>query len=272
MKARKHNCKGFTLVEISVVLLIVGILVAGALDGLGAFQRVKYHAESQENLSNIKQQLLKFVLINKYLPCPDSDNDGLENRVSGVLGAECSVDVGGIPYIDLGVKEEDSLDGWHNPIRYAINRNATVTDDICDSTESASYFCNDLSLTNGRAFFSLDTPPTYNNAGDGNYFVCNELAASCSGAPVDSDLLTNVATIVLVAYGESGCSSVVGASAENCDTDQYYQQAAISSESGSEFDDLIEYITGYEIKTTVLSPVTVWKKYFTCRHSQSDLP
>lgn len=267
---RKSNTKsrGFTLVEITIVLAIVGIIVAGSLTGLSGFQKLKYQKESENNLSNIKELLLKFSQINKYLPCPDTDNDGLENRATANPGAECSTSIGLVPFIDIGLNQSDTLDGSNNPIRYVVNSNATNNVNICDSTDSASFFCN---RNDNGAFFNLSTPPIYSNNGTGNYFVCNETTNICSGTPSDSVLATNAASVVLIAYGEGfnatmvtaspDCSGLSGAASENCDGDDYYHQQIISDAEGAQFDDLIEYITGYEIKSRVLSQKITYNRF-----------
>ncbi|WP_321275991.1 type II secretion system protein [Thiomicrorhabdus indica] len=268
MRKSDTKSKGFTLVEISIVLGIVGIIVAGTITGLSSFQKVKYQQESENNLSNIKEQLLKFSQINKYLPCPDADNDGLENRVTANPGAECSVSIGLVPFVDIGLSQSDTFDGWNNPIRYVVNSEATDSVTVCDATDSASFFCN---RNDDGAFFSLATPPIYNNDGSGNYFICNESATACSGTPSDAHLVTSTASIVLVAYGENfnstmvttspDCSALSGAENENCDVDAYYHQQIISDADGAQFDDLIEYITGYEIKSRVLSQKITYNQF-----------
>jgi len=267
MSFYKKYITGFTLVEISVVLVIVGVLMAGALSGVGEKRAVTKQLESEKKLQNIKQQLLKFAMINKYLPCPGVN--GREVRTSESVGAntinKCQTDFGTVPYLDIGLKRDEAVDAHGNPIRYAVNRGADDATLICDAANSASYFCN---ATPGTAVFTFEnTPPLFNDVGSGNYTVCNETVASCNGAPADANLVTNIASVVLVAYNEDGaetlnsapgCSGIPSQNVENCDGDAYYHRKGITSVEGEEFDDVIENITGYEIKSKILSPITVW--------------
>lgn len=261
MNTNLYKARGFSLVELAVVVGILGIALIGTFSNLGEFRTTAKQAETEQNLKKIKEQLIKFARINKYLPCPDTNStvDGRENRGNANT---CSRDWGTVPYLDIGMKKNQVEDAYGNLIRYAVNSQTTDVSLMCqDVTSSASYFCNDLPGA-GQAFFSLTEtaplavdPVTGNqNDGVGNYIVCNHNNADCSG---NTDLSTSSASVVLVAYGQGECSSTTAAQ-ENCDTDQRYHQAKITSEEGKEFDDLIEYITGYEIKAEILGPVVFW--------------
>ncbi|WEJ62259.1 type II secretion system protein [Thiomicrorhabdus lithotrophica] len=265
---RQVKQNGFSVVELAIVLGIIGIVFVGAISGLGEHRSTAKQLESQKNQANIKDQLIKFAVINKYLPCPDTDGDGAENRVlATVAGASvnvCSADNGTVPYVDIGMKRADAQDAYGNFIRYAINRDAddAVSGVICNNTSSASFFCNS---TPGTAIFNMTlTPPVSGDRGVGNYYICNENTNTCSGTPAPNNLVSDSAVVVLVAYNEDGastlaaCGSATGANAENCDIDDYYHQQQLTSASGSFFDDTILSISGYEIKSEILSPVIVW--------------
>ena len=265
-KMRLFNNKGFSLVELAVVLAIIGIVMVGTMQGMGVFRSTENLEKVESRMLDLKEQLLRFAKVHKYLPCPDqfSSSDGLEDRaLVGVIGLTCLDAVGTLPYIDLGLTRDDVEDEWGNLIRYAVNQNVTQTASICDETSSASYFCNSGVNGSPAAIFNLvDTPPLSGFPGPGNYLVCNENAASgaCFGT-VDTNLLsTDSASVVLVAYNEDAsiCATATGDSnAENCDENEYYHQATISP-SPVFFDDKIITITGYEIKAQILSAVTYW--------------
>lgn len=263
--------QGFSLIELAIVLGILGLVFAGGLTGISSFQHSSNTKESQNNLAFIKKQTLKFGMINKFLPCPDTDADGFENRTTqtGTLGSveRCTANVGGVPYLDLGLQETDANDGWGNAIRYAVNTDTTNANLICDKTSAASMFCNSGSSAGIFWFTVTDTPPFASDRGTGNYYICNDSAASCSGTPADSNLESDSAAVVLVAYNEDGattlaaCGSASGANAENCDTDLYYHQKTLSVADGAFFDDVITSISGYEIKSKLLSGVIAWNSY-----------
>lgn len=273
IKKKFFDSRGFSLVELTIVVAVIGLVLYGVTGGMSEFRQVGKQEQTKDKLANIKEQLIKFAMINKYLPCPDTsglgNRDGRENRVVN----QCSRDYGAVPYHDIGLRRTDVEDAFGNPIRYAVNTNADNLADVCDSTSSASYFCN---LTPGTAVFNfVNTPPLAGSPtvarddGLGNYTVCNSAAAICDAATPANQLLTSTAAVVLVAYGKLGPdgetplgAECVGASAqeqENCNIgDNFYFQAGYSDAPATQFDDVIEYISGYEIKSEILSPITVW--------------
>ena len=105
---------GFTLVELTIVLVIVALLIGGMLLPLAIQKDIQNTAETQRQLGEIKEALLGFALANGRLPRPATSlTDGAENPALCADDAACT---GHLPWTSLGVKKTDA---WNKMIRYS---------------------------------------------------------------------------------------------------------------------------------------------------------
>lgn len=104
--------RGFTFVEISVVLLLLGIVSAIVAQIVPAMRRASLTADTVRQLSNVQSSLQAFAAIHARLPCADTDGDGLEEA------SPCAT-VGQLPYLTMGqVQPLLNADGY--PFRYGV--------------------------------------------------------------------------------------------------------------------------------------------------------
>ena len=117
MRKKINLLKGFTLVEMAIVLVIIGLVITGLLGPLGAQIEQKQNEETRVVLEEAKEALMGYAVANKYLPCPDTSlvPNGTEgNRVAN----KCAVLEGVLPWQALGVR---GLDAWGRYIRYRVS-------------------------------------------------------------------------------------------------------------------------------------------------------
>jgi prepilin-type N-terminal cleavage/methylation domain-containing protein len=104
---------GFTLVEMAIVLVIVGLLISAFLTPLAAQLEQSRNAEARRDLAEIREALLGFAVINGQLPCPDADGNGTDD---GCINTNTKG--GDVPWALLGTKQ---LDPWGRRYQYRIN-------------------------------------------------------------------------------------------------------------------------------------------------------
>ena len=68
------NQTGFSLIEMSLVLLIIGIMTAGGLRVFSSAQDQQGYQQTDRALLQIQDALLGHYLQFGRLPCPDSDH------------------------------------------------------------------------------------------------------------------------------------------------------------------------------------------------------
>lgn len=108
---------GFSLIELAVVLVIVGILVGGFIGTLGSRIDSSRQVETKRSLDEIRVALYGFAMSQTpvRLPCPDNDNDGQEDLTAG----QCDVltTLGNLPWVTLGLKRGDA---WSSTYSYWV--------------------------------------------------------------------------------------------------------------------------------------------------------
>ena len=146
--------RGFTLVELAVVLVILGLLIGAALAPMRERLRAADIRETRETLQQAKDAVAAYALRNRtvevninfggnpqtvpagrpYLPCPDTTGDGLENRhfsISVVFVADfpatdirennnggCAHNKGLLPWKTIGGPERDK---WGMRLVYRVD-------------------------------------------------------------------------------------------------------------------------------------------------------
>ncbi len=124
----KPSESGFTLIELSVVLLIVGMMLSGLFVSLGQSTESKRRTDATAQLTRLEEALYGFAQTYGRLPCPATDlTAGVESPAGG---GNCLVANGFVPYITLGLQVAPSsggymIDPWQRPLLYSVAIHAT---------------------------------------------------------------------------------------------------------------------------------------------------
>lgn len=220
---------GFSLIELAVVLAIVTLLGGGMLLSLAAQNEARDRGDTRRQLQDLGEALIGFAASHRatdgrpYLPCPDTDNDGLEQpRIAG----KCPSDEGALPWVSLNLARQDS---WGNRFRYRVAPN----------------FSNDNSGIN------LDAGAAINQSLPPGILVCTRASPSGNcGEAGNSRLAAEVPAIVLShgangfgainAQGTANAPSSDGDEMENHDGDPVFASRAASQQG---FDDQVLWLS-----------------------------
>ena len=111
MRAPSNNSNGFTLIEMAIVMVIVGLLAGGGVSLISMLTKRKARTESMEYLKHAQTALISFADINGRLPWADTSGDGAEN--SGATS-------GTLPYQTLKLSPTDP---YKRTLRYELDAN-----------------------------------------------------------------------------------------------------------------------------------------------------
>jgi type II secretion system protein G len=119
MESNIKNIMGFTLVEMAVVLVIFGLLLSSVLLSVTAQRDVSDYAAVRTDISQIKEALYGYAIVNGTFPCADSDGDGIENTPcnTALLIARRR---GNVPWVTLGLSLQKG-DPWNRLYQYRVD-------------------------------------------------------------------------------------------------------------------------------------------------------
>ena len=116
------HARGFTLVELTVVLVIVGLVGGILLSMAMTMNDGQRAATTRAKLAAIDAALVSFVAIHRRLPCPADGASASGLEVFGTQDNPCANQARGVvPWVTLGISAADIEDGWGTRITYRMD-------------------------------------------------------------------------------------------------------------------------------------------------------
>lgn len=245
--------KGFTLVDLSIALVVLGLLAVPVLQQYNQYIQNKAYSDTSASQIAIKGALDEFYLEGGRYPCPadptltEADSGYGEEDCAGVLsvpafdtagnpidrygGGQDNVLIGAIPFDTLKIEEKHTFDGYTNKFTYVVSEILTnvATYDPMDATPDGAVAVNGFSMVEDPPSSGIFVRvPVTVQPGDAHYIVVSHGALgiggySSTGIPID---------VCPVGAAET-------AESENCDNDNVFfsEQYAKSAVAGSNYYD-----------------------------------
>lgn len=192
-KSFSSHMRGFTLIEISIVLVVIGLLISGGLLGIAPVLEQAKRTQTENTLTKIEDALLLYAMQNSCLPCPADGtspgaNEGLTLNNVGTPYTGCTTTAcrgelvdNVVPWQSLGLQRADAIDEWGTQITYHLSETTNATqgtapatcDNLADSavatgtggfTRSGTTFpqgCLNVEDTNSAAFVTNTVQAAY---------------------------------------------------------------------------------------------------------------
>jgi len=249
--------RGFTLIELSVVVLVITLLLGSLLIPLATQVEQRNVSETQKRLQEVKDALIGFAIANGRLPCPAiatgaSTDSGVESVAGAAASGNCTTFAGTndgyVPGITLGLANLDSqgfvVDAWglqQNRIRYAI---ADVT-----MNNGATPVPHVFTAQNGMRAVGVQALGSPSPTGLDLLFVCASDGGSttnCGTAPV----LTKDAVFVVYSLGKNAATT------GGVNTDEavnlarhpvFVSKLRSSTQAQGDFDDILLWTSRYHV-------------------------
>lgn len=249
--------KGFTLIELSIALVIVGLLLGTFLSVYSVQLQSSRLTATKQKQQLIKQALINFIAVNNRLPCPavatlsnptilgGSINYGKEAANPGTCTDTITsgeVVTGVVPWVTLGLALENVEDGYYSMLTYQVVRAAT------NRTSKT------ISGLSGIINTHYATPVTATNA-----------ANSCVVVGTNNPC---AAVVVILSHGSDGLGAYNSTGLrnelptgddqlENTDNDNVFIAKDSSIDDVNSFDDILLPLTASELLAPLIQSGTI---------------
>ncbi len=234
IKEKEKSESGFTLVEMAIVIMIGGILLAFMGSALLSYMKKNRIVTTEHRINVVKESIVQYLSVNGRYPCAARRN---VNAAHVNFGREISTDcnaagvvagtvrvavaapvgavrIGALPTRTLNLPDEYAIDGWGKRFTYAVTE---------DQATNLLYQADGgvISVVD-RSGNSLVTPVntahfvivSHGTTGMGGYTLGGNLSIPCAGASYDK---------------------------ENCDDDNIFRSTLVNSAANTAnfFDDYL---------------------------------
>ena len=252
--------RGFTLVELGVVMMIVALLLGSVLYTLSGQLEQRSFEETRGRLETARELLLSYAIVNGRLPCPATATSSGDEVPLG--GGNCTSPYGGfLPARTIGFQVVDpggyAIDSWQNRIRYAVSAAVPVNSQsprICrpvsDTTPPVAPHFTDR---NNLKFQGIDCQPS-------DLIICRSatgITPTTCGGLANQVMTQNLVVAIVFSVGKNGslaCAPCVDEGA-NINGDQVFvsHTPAPTGATNGEFDDYLIWITVGELYGKLIS-------------------
>lgn len=251
--------RGFSLVEMAVVLVILGFVLGALLLPLQAQRQQLAQSQTEITLETAKRALLGYAQAQGRLPCPATNNgSGVfpdDSPVPNPLaGGVCDKQLGFLPAAALGVQPIDAqgfaIDAWNNRIMYAVDQSSSTS--APPNTATPDFTTNNSTDSMNIVGLSSLVPELR---------VCNSatgIQASACSSGTETNYAINNAVVVIYSLGPSG-SQASGGSDENINSKVptsikkvFVSHDVRSNDPNGEFDHMVVWISPYVLYNAMI--------------------
>jgi prepilin-type N-terminal cleavage/methylation domain-containing protein len=236
---RFPSARGFALLEVSIVLVVLAVLLSGLALPLAAQVQMRRQEELRRELEEARDAVMGFAAAQARLPCPATDGsagaeafapggDASTGACADFYGGYLPAATLGLPGVDGEGFARDPWGGARNRIRYAVFGGGAAVNGVV----------NPLTRTDGMraaTLSGLGAAPHF-------IFICSSGAeASASGCGPAALSLTRRAAFVVFSLGPTAAAAPPAGSdeARNLDGDAVFVSREMSLAPGREFDDVL---------------------------------
>jgi prepilin-type N-terminal cleavage/methylation domain-containing protein len=208
----RHTQSGFSLVELAVVMMVLGLLLGSVLLSLSKQDEIKRTKLTDERLDAVREAIIGFAVANGRLPRPALAVTNGNERAACATDADCT---GFIPWTLLGVQR---LDGFDKLIRYSVtpdfaNASFTMTTVPTKSVWSRNTTGVVVDLAGAATCTAINgcTPAVIYSVGKNNFGTTMEGVALPATSATNTDESTNnTATVSFVSREYTTSTTAVG--------------------------------------------------------------
>ncbi len=214
---RIHSESGFSLIEVAIALMVIGILMASAIQTYRIYSIQRQENDTKNHISVVQAALSKYLEKYGKLPRPADRNIPIGTILSGkeaaipttlctvstatsCLATGGTVYVGDVPFSTLGIHYKNTLDPFGGKLTYAVT--ATLTDPTTFSDNGGGIR---VLADNGTDIFAGTTPKA-------QFFVFS--------AGPDNQGTYSSSGVMIAACGAAGTN---GTDTENCNGDLIFR-------------------------------------------------